>query len=574
MEVRNLLSWVMLDTSGHRSKNSTLRRPNPLVILMPPPHKPKELLHLVDTSSQASTKMAEASLEGIPTSISPIAVTSRSRSITPLADATELCENANKALEELLTTKASIDTHRQRAIWELGMELHQNESQVTESIKEAKVVCSQVTLDAPPLCFATVKEAKAICFQVTLDNKAICLAMVKEAKTTQAHTIQEAETACSTAIRDAEIWRTSQAELLQREHGKIMWDLEVQVIWEESRSQANFLSTCQAALYASPTELKSTLLASYHILLGQTPPSHQFVLLQRASLVEEQPTSDASPAPVPKQSPRPKRWHPSPDPVESMPLGRNTSKKTLEGPPSSKQWEIPPWNKVLKLSHTEALGGDSDLVKEARKEFFSKHSYNFITEGSHNLSEIFWQMATSAKLLDTSIYEIQASWMGLNELRQANYVLRSLPKGLKFLHVVPPSESPKVMGLVRMHDPDALHHFSSITHYPCVGRMAGMRGQWSTTCRQYTTGWAWCATNAMIAHQQCLTLSTTTASRTVSNQGRKTLMNLFHQSNYEMRQNCLNWGSKQRGQDGIVSIRLPCQGYPFPPMQPWRRTSG
>ena len=70
--------------SGHGSENSILRRPNPVVVLTIPPHKPKELLQPVDTSSQASAEMAEASLEGIPTSISPIAVTSRSGSITPL----------------------------------------------------------------------------------------------------------------------------------------------------------------------------------------------------------------------------------------------------------------------------------------------------------------------------------------------------------------------------------------------------------------------------------------------------------------------------------------------------------
>ena len=173
MEARNLLSQVMLDMPGHGSENSTPRRPNPVVILMPPPHKLKELLLLVDTSSQVSAEMAEASLEGIPTSISPIAMTSRSRSITPPADAMELQENANKALKELLTTKASIDAHRWRAIWELGMELHQNESQMTESLKEAKAVCSQATLDAQALCFTTVKEAKAA-----------CVVAVKEAKMT------------------------------------------------------------------------------------------------------------------------------------------------------------------------------------------------------------------------------------------------------------------------------------------------------------------------------------------------------------------------------------------------------
>ena len=186
-----------------------------------------------------------------------------------------------------------------------------------------------------------------------------------------------------------------------------MQDLEEQVIRKESRSQANFLPAYQVTLYISPPEPKSTLAASYHILLGQTPLSPPFILLQRASPVEEQPTSAVPPTPVPKQSPKPKRWHHSPDPVDSMPLGRTTLKVTPGGSSSSKQPEIPPWNKALKPSHTKVLGQDSDLVKEARREFFSKHSYNFTMEDTHNLSEIFKQMAVSADLLGTSIYKIQ-----------------------------------------------------------------------------------------------------------------------------------------------------------------------
>ena len=56
--------------------------------------------------------MVEASLEGVPTTISPIAMTTRSESITPPADTAELQENANQALEDLLTMKASIDACR------------------------------------------------------------------------------------------------------------------------------------------------------------------------------------------------------------------------------------------------------------------------------------------------------------------------------------------------------------------------------------------------------------------------------------------------------------------------------
>ena len=96
-EVRDLLSWAMLEMSGHSSESSTLRRPHPATVLMPPSHQPKKLLQLVDTSSQVSIEMAETSLEGIPISISPIAVTSRSESISPPVDAMELHANANKA---------------------------------------------------------------------------------------------------------------------------------------------------------------------------------------------------------------------------------------------------------------------------------------------------------------------------------------------------------------------------------------------------------------------------------------------------------------------------------------------
>ena len=139
-------------------------------------------------------------------------------------------------------------------------------------------------------------------------------------------------------------------------------------------------------------------------------------------------------------------------------------------PPKSKRQEIPLWNKVLKWSHLEAFSQDSQLVKKAREEYFSKHSYNFITEGTHDHLDIFKQMATSTKLLGISIYEIQAVWSGPDKLRQDNYALRSLCKGLKFLHVVPLLESQKVMGLVGIHDPDTLCHFNGMTHCPWCGK--------------------------------------------------------------------------------------------------------
>ena len=79
------------------------------------------------------------------------------------------------------------------------------------------------------------------------------------------------------------------------------------------------------------------LVASYHILVGQALTSHPFTLPQGTSPAEQQSASAAPPAPVLKQSSRLKRWHPSPGPVDSMPLGGTTSQAILEGPASSKQ---------------------------------------------------------------------------------------------------------------------------------------------------------------------------------------------------------------------------------------------
>ena len=124
--------------------------------------------------------------------------------------------------------KASIDASRQRAIWELSVELHQNKSKTSESIKEARAICSYVTLD----------------------TKALCSAIIKEAKTTQACTIWEAEGVCSTAIRDAETWRASQAKLLHRQHGKVMQE-------ESSTRKAD--ATLTSSLPARPPYMPAQL---------------------------------------------------------------------------------------------------------------------------------------------------------------------------------------------------------------------------------------------------------------------------------------------------------------------------
>ena len=120
--------------------------------------------------------MEDASLEEILTPSSPTAEAPGPSSDAPPPDMAHLWEEANKALGNLLAIKSSIDAHQQKLVSEFSMALCQNDSKTTESIKEAKAICT-------------------------------C-------------SIPEAETHCSTAIREAEAQGASQTGSIQQSHAK------------------------------------------------------------------------------------------------------------------------------------------------------------------------------------------------------------------------------------------------------------------------------------------------------------------------------------------------------------------
>ena len=126
-------------------------------------------------------------------------------------DLTELQMNANKALDDLLSTKGSIDARRWRAVWDLGVMLHQTESQVATTVQEARTICSQMVLEIPTACSQSILEAKTG-----------YLVAVKEAKTTRSHLLQEAKATCSKVICEAEAQKMSQVTMLHKQHGKYM----------------------------------------------------------------------------------------------------------------------------------------------------------------------------------------------------------------------------------------------------------------------------------------------------------------------------------------------------------------
>ena len=285
---------------------------------------------------------------------------------------------ANLATDHMLCVQRSTDLKRQQVIWELGLLLCQNEVEEAASIKKAKVVHSREVLDANVDCTKLVVEAKCN-----------YRAAVQEAKAIRGNQLQDSEIAYSRNLGEAVALRSSQSAALHREHVRLMQELEEKAIREESESHHDFLSACQAILHCAPQPLKENLGTSYHILLGQSPPSPPSAPPARAPLVEEQPPMAASPMPVPKWSPWPKRWHPSPEPWGSMSIDKTTPRAMQEGPSSSKRWEAPIWFTSLKPSHAEAFLQDSSIVKEARSCFFSNHSYDWVHDGTNDLSDVF-----------------------------------------------------------------------------------------------------------------------------------------------------------------------------------------
>ena len=102
----------------------------------------------------------EASLESNPINVSPTAAAYSSRSESPMADLTELQGDANLAADHMLSIKRSTDLQRQQIIWELGLQLCQNEAKEAAANEKAKVLHLHAVLNAKVDCAKVVLEAK------------------------------------------------------------------------------------------------------------------------------------------------------------------------------------------------------------------------------------------------------------------------------------------------------------------------------------------------------------------------------------------------------------------------------
>ena len=76
-------------------------------------------------------------------------------------------------------------------------------------------------------------------------------------------------------------------------------------------------------------------------------------------------------------------------------------------------------------------------------------------------------------LTDAEIHLVQDQWQGKKELQATNYMVRGSAKDLHYFQIVPPLESPKIMGLKGIHSP----RLSSIKPVSCSASGVGKEGQ-------------------------------------------------------------------------------------------------
>ena len=153
MEVSELLL-----TSGQAVGSSTLKRPLSMALGAPSSLGLEDSAKPMDTSSQRSLRVSvpndmepdDQTLEDIyapPSLLSKIQ--EPGAGILP-RDVIQLQKEANRALGCLLVNRSSLDTCWRKQVLDFEKAFHQNESEITEAIKEAKALCA-----------STIREAKA-----------------------------------------------------------------------------------------------------------------------------------------------------------------------------------------------------------------------------------------------------------------------------------------------------------------------------------------------------------------------------------------------------------------------------
>ena len=365
----------------------------------------------------------------------------------------------NLALNSLFTTKRTSEFERQSTIRDFETSLCQREAEAMATFEEAKVAHSQRDLHARIRCAEAIMKAK-------LEYRMA----IQEARMARCAELQDSEVVYSEVLSEATAKKSRECANLHQMHAENLRDLEAQAIRAENRGCQDFLLAHQMLLHRAPHSVREESYSSYSLLLGLSSLSLQHISFTTTPQAEANPSSAASTAisikPETRRSPLPKRQCSSEDVQEDMSSDEDFSPVSQEEQPHSKRGKMVNWQTSMKPGHSDAFNRDSDLVKEAKAHCFATHPWDWTQRNMNDLSDIFKGLTQSADLLGKCIFEMQDSWKGPDYLKCTNYVLLDLPKGLKFLRAVSTKESPKIMGLKSINNPESLQCFAGYTYCP------------------------------------------------------------------------------------------------------------
>ena len=311
-------------------------------------------------------------------------------SITLPDNVLHLQEEMNDAMVHLLTLKASIDAFWQKLISEMEITHCLNEIKTSEAIREIKAH-----------------------YMAALSNaKATYAAAIREAEATLSASAREAEVICNIAVRKAEAASVAQTSKLQQIHQETIQTLEDKAIEEEKCAHQSFLWACGAALQACPNEALGYLCTPYnreYALTGLLTATLQLTIRSRDPIPS--PSHHRRSATY-THSTRTKQQHLLGCEVELDPSGYGEPISCPGEPSQQRQKEEDPLVECLRGAHQEAFCKDSVLVKCTGQTYFRAHWPVFDREVTHDLTNVFKELAEMAGLMDTEIHWVQDQCQG------------------------------------------------------------------------------------------------------------------------------------------------------------------
>ena len=169
---------------------------------------------------------------------------------------------------------------------------------------------------------------------------------------------------------------------------------------------------CGAALQAQPSEGLGILMYPIHLLTANMSLTSLLMAAPQLPISSKDPISSPSHPRWPATATHStgNKWQHSPRCEEELDHSRDGEPTAHPQGAAPMKMEEDPLAEHLMGTHREAFCKDSDLVEHIRQTYFRAHLVVFHKEVTHDLVDVFGEMAKIAGLMGTKIYPIQDQW--------------------------------------------------------------------------------------------------------------------------------------------------------------------